>query len=151
MKFRQAVINDIEQLFTLEQKVVEAERPYNTDIKRGKPIYYDMVNLITGNDCYLIVAEEGGEIIATGYSQIQLSKQSLEHDKHAYLGFMYVSEKYRGKGLNKKIMDKLIYWSKTQGVNDHYLEAYSGNSPAIRAYEKAGFKPCLIEMKLNTE
>ena len=151
MKFRQANINDIEQLFALEQKVVEAERPYNSDIKKDKPIYYDIKKLISDSDSYLIVAEDKDEIIATGYAQIQLSKQSLQHEKHAYLGFMYVSEQYRGKGLNKKIFDRLISWSKNQGVNDHYLEVYSGNSSAIRAYDKMGFKPCLIEMKLNTE
>lgn len=151
MKYRQAVMTDIEQLFALEQKVVEAERPYNADIKNGKPIYYDMVNLISDNDSYLLVAEEGGEIVGTGYTQIQVSKDSLQHNKHAYLGFMYVSPKCRGKGLNQKITDRLISWSKDQGINDHYLEVYSGNSSAIRAYDKMGFKPCLIEMKLNTE
>ncbi len=151
MKYRQAVITDIEQLFALEQKVVEAERPYNADIKKNKPIYYDMKHLITKDDSYLLVAEDKGEIVGTGYSQIQMSKQSLEHKKHAYLGFMYVSPQYRGKGLNKTIMQKLISWSKNQGVNNHYLEVYSGNTSAIRAYEKTGFKPCLIEMKLNTE
>lgn len=151
MNFREAVISDIDQLFALEQKVVEAERPYNTSIKKGKPIYYDMQKLISDSDSYLIVAEDKGEIVGTGYAQIQLSKESLQHQKHAYLGFMYVSPKHRGKELNKKIIDKLFSWSKNQGVNDHYLEVYSGNSSAIRAYEKIGFKPCLIEMKLNTE
>ncbi|MBL4773848.1 MAG: GNAT family N-acetyltransferase [Alcanivoracaceae bacterium] len=151
MNFREAVINDINQLFILEQKVVEAERPYNASIKKGKPIYYDMLNLISDKYSYLIVAEEDGEIVGTGYAQIQLSKTSLQHENHAYLGFMYVSPRCRGKGLNKEIIDRLISWSKKQGVNDHYLEVYSGNSSAIRAYEKKGFKPCLIEMKLNTE
>lgn len=139
------------QLLSLEQKVVEAERPYNVDIKKDKPIYYDLPRLISDNDAYLLVAENNGEIVGTGYSQIQLSKQSLEHEKHAYLGFMYVSEKYRGKGLNKEIMNKLIAWAQNKGISNHYLEVYSGNNPAIRAYEKTGFKPCLIEMKLKIE
>jgi ribosomal protein S18 acetylase RimI-like enzyme len=52
--------------------------------------------------------------------------------------------------LNRKIIDRLIVWSIDQGVSNHYLEVYSGNSSAIRAYEKFGFKPCLIEMKLKT-
>jgi len=151
MNFREAVINDIEQLLALEQKVVEAERQYNASIKKGKPLYYDMKNLISNSDSYLIVAEDKGKIVGTGYAQIQLSKACLQHEKHAYLGFMYVSEQYRGKGLNKKIFDRLISWNKKQGVNDHYLEVYSANSSAIRAYDKMGFKPCLIEMKLNTE
>lgn len=150
MKFRQAVIPDLNKLLILEQKVVEAERPFNSSIKNSKPKYYDLDKLISEDDSYLLVAEDEGVIVATGYSQIQLSKESLEHERHAYLGFMYVSPKYRGQGLNKNIIDRLITWSKNQGVNDHYLEVYSGNSSAIRAYEKFGFNPCLIEMKFKT-
>jgi GNAT superfamily N-acetyltransferase len=150
MNFRLAVNNDIKQLLTLEQKVVEAERPFNSSIKNNKPKYYDFDLLISESDSYLLIAEDKGEIVATGYAQIQFSKESLEHESHAYLGFMYVSPEYRGKGLNKKIMDRLITWSENKGINDHYLEVYSGNSSAIRAYEKLGFKPCLIEMKLKT-
>jgi ribosomal protein S18 acetylase RimI-like enzyme len=150
MIFRKAKTNDLEQLLTLEQKVVEAERPYNTSIKIDKPKYYDIDKLISENDSNLLVAEVNSEIIASGYAQIQLSKESLEHERHAYYGFMYVSPDYRGKGINKKLIDRLVVWSKERGVNDHYLEVYSGNSPAIRAYEKLGFEPCLIEMKLKT-
>lgn len=151
MKFREAKISDIDQLFALEQKVVGAERPYNSDIKKGAPIYYDMRHLILDYNSHLIIAEEGSEIVATGYSQIQKSKPSLQHEYHAYLGFMYVSPKCRGEGLNQKIMTKLIVWSKNKGVNDYYLDVYSDNSSAIRAYEKIGFKFSMIEMKLNTE
>ena len=151
MKFREAVINDIEKLLELEQQVVEAERPFNPEIKNGKPIYYDMHKLLLDDNSCLLIAEDNGEIVATGYTQIQKSKQSLQHKKHAYLGFMYVSLDYRGQGLNQKIMQKLIQWSKSQGIKNHYLEVYSGNEPAIRAYGKVGFEPCLIEMKLNTD
>ena len=151
MNFREAVMNDLNQLYAFEQKVVEAERPYNASIKKGKPIYYDMKKLISDSDSYLIVAEDKGEIISTGYAQIQLSKASLQHEKHAYLGFMYVAPSYRGKGLNKKIIDKLILWSESRGIYDHYLDVYSGNASAIRAYEKIGFKENMVEMKLNKE
>lgn len=150
MNFRQATMNDIEQLLMFEQKVVEAERPFNSSIKAGKPRYYDLEKLISEDDSFLIVAEDMGKIIATGYAQIQSSKESLEHEQHSYLGFMYVSPEYRGQALNTRIMERLISWSTNQGVNDHYLEVYSGNSSAIKAYEKNGFKPCLIEMKLKT-
>ena len=151
MKFREAIMSDKYQLLALEQKVVDAERPFNTDIKEGKPIYYEMEDLIIGENSHLIVAEENGEIVGTGYSQIQKSKASLQHEYHAYLGFMFVSPKCRGKGLNQQIIKKLISWSKNKGVNDHYLDVYSDNASAIRAYEKIGFKACMIEMKLNSK
>ena len=148
LKFREAEHCDLEQLYALEQKVVEAERPFNSSIKTGHPTYYDIEALVSGSETCLLVAEDRGVVVATGYAQIRPSKAALEHEYHAYLGFMYVSSAYRGRGINKRIVEMLIAWSQTQGVSDYYLDVYSGNASAIRAYEKIGFEPCIIEMKL---
>ena len=148
MKIRKATINDREQLRLLEQRVVDAERPFNSSIKSGSPIYYDLDDLLVNDNAYLLVIEVENRIIATGYSQIRPSKHSLRHNTHAYLGFMYVCPKFRGKGLNKALTDKLICWSRNKGINAVYLDVYSDNRSAIRAYEKLGFEPSLLEMKL---
>jgi len=149
LNIREANLDDLPQLLELEQCVVEAERPYNDSIKDGTAIYYDIENLIKANNSCLLVAEAENSIIATGYAQIRDSKQSLKHMQHSYLGFMYVSPEYRGQGLNAKIMDKLIDWSRNKGAVDFYLDVYADNIPAIKAYEKVGFAPSLLEMKLN--
>jgi len=97
----------------------------------------------------LIIEDDTGEVVGTGYVQIRDSKQSHKHDRHGYMGFMYVAPSQRGKGLISILIEKLTQWSKEQGVEDFYLDVYSDNNSAIRAYEKLGFKPCLVEMKLN--
>lgn len=151
--FREATMDDMAQLKTLEQCVVEAERPFNPDIKVPEAHYYDLVELIQSPAAYLLVAEKNAEffeekvIVATGYAQIRASKPSLRHQLHAYLGFMYVTPDFRGQGLNQKIIERLKKWSKEQGVDTCYLDVYSHNQAAIRAYEKAGFSSNMIEMK----
>jgi RimJ/RimL family protein N-acetyltransferase len=97
------------------------------------------------------VAEDGNNIIATGYAQIRPSRQPLVYDQHSYLGFMYVAPDYRGQGINQQIIDLLVRWSQEQGIQECYLDVYAGNTAAIRAYEKLGFKPSLIEMKLRID
>lgn len=149
MNFRHATISDVDALLTLEQGVVEAERPFNSVIKAQEARYYDIPELIANEHSCLLVAEVAGEIVATGYVQIRQSKPSLVHDVHGYLGFMYVVPAYRGQGLNKQMMDRLIIWAEERGVNDFYLDVYSANQSAITAYEKAGFQPSLLEMKLH--
>lgn len=149
MKFREATMEDLATLRTLEQCVVEAERPFNEAIKEGSPRYYDIEDLITNERSLLLVAEDQGAIVGTGYVQIRASKQSLQHEEHAYLGFMYVAPEYRGQGLNAKLMNQLMDWSKERGIRDFYLDVYADNAAAVRAYEKAGFKPSLLEMKLH--
>ncbi len=146
---RKAVLSDEPILLDFEQKVLEAERPYDSSIKLVGAFYYDLKSLLTSDKSHFIVAEAGDNVIGCGYAQIRESKQSLIHDFHSYLGFMYVAPSYRGRGVNKRIVEELIEWSKRQGAPDCYLDVYSGNEAAIRAYEKAGFSKSMTEMKLK--
>jgi len=148
---RKALLKDQKTLLDLEQEVVEAERPYNPSIKPKNAIYYDLKTLLTDSLSHLLVAESEGKIIGTGYAQIKTSKGSLKHDKHAYLGFMYVAPHCRGLGINKLIMEKLIDWSKQQNIYDLYLDVYADNDAAIKAYEKVGFVKSLVEMQMKVE
>ncbi|WP_419146738.1 GNAT family N-acetyltransferase [Pseudoalteromonas 'SMAR'] len=149
MKIRAATSADIEALRALEQQVVAAERPFNQAIKAVDAIYYDLEAMLSDGNTHLIVGEIGNQIVATGYAQIRQSKAQLVHEQHGYLGFMLVLPEYRGQGLNQQVMEHLIEWCKARDINDFYLDVYSSNQAAIRAYEKAGFTPCLLEMKLH--
>jgi len=64
---------------------------------------------------------------------------------------MYVLPAYRGKGINKKIVQALQQWAVTQNVFELRLDVYYGNEPAIKAYEKIGFLKHMIEMRLETK
>lgn len=149
VNLRRASLTDESVLLEFEQKVLDAERPYNSTIKLRDASYYDLKRLITSSKSHLLVAEVKDRVVGSGYAQIRKSEQSLTHDIHSYLGFMYVVPEYRGRGINKIILEKLIQWSKSQGVSDCYLDVYSENAAAIRAYEKVGFTKSMIEMKLK--
>ena len=88
-------------------------------------------------------------IVGSGYARIRESKAHLTHDFHVYLGFMFVAPTHRGRGINQLVIQSLISWGKSQGMQDFYLEAYAQNNSALRAYEKLGFKASLLEMKLS--
>lgn len=148
---REARSEDYESLLALEQKVIAAERPYNAALKESGAYYYDIEKLISDQGSKLVVGEVSGVIIATGYVQVRQSKPALDHDSHGYLGFMYVAEEYRGLGLNKVVLQDLVDWGQRQGVTNFYLDVYAENNPAVRAYEKFGFRASLLEMKLDTE
>jgi len=145
---RQATVSDKQALLNFEQAVIEAERPFNSQIK-DQAHYYDIDHLIKSDTSCLIVAQYNGDIIGTGYVSIRASKHSLVHEQHGYLGFMFVSPEYRGQGVNQRVIDALIEWAKSKSIHDFYLDVYSENQAAINAYEKLGFKPTLLEMKVN--
>lgn len=149
MIFRAATHADLVQLRALEQGVVEAERPFNPELRPAPVRYYDLEALIDSADSELLVVEVDREIQACGYAQIRPSKPSLRHERHAYLGFMIVAPALRGQGINAKVIERLLDWAKRRGVSDFYLDVYFENRAAVRAYEKMGFQPSLLEMKLS--
>ena len=149
LKIRQANLNDIEILLEFEQRLVDYERNLTSHIKEGHINYYNIESLIKRSDATVLVAENNGEIIGSGYALIKSNKTYKTPEKYVYLGFMYVKEKYRGEGVNKRIINQLIEWGKNNGYYIFKLDVYSKNSSAINAYEKAGFKGEELNMILN--
>ncbi|MGI9271075.1 MAG: GNAT family N-acetyltransferase [Woeseiaceae bacterium] len=150
MKLRPAQPDDLSILLAFEQGVIEEERPCNDAIRKTDVKYYDLDGLIADPNASLQVVELDGRIVGCGYAKLRQSEATYMHDQHAYLGFMYVEPNFRRQGINKLIIESLISWSRDRGVNDIYLDVYTENGAAVRAYEKAGFTPLLLEMKLES-
>lgn len=147
---REATAKDLEILLTFEQGIVSAERPFNRTLIDGEIHYYDLNEFIQSPDATLIVVENDDEIVASGYALIKKSEKDYNKFKnYAYLGFMYVKPEYRGKGINKIITDELINWSRSKGISEIRLDVYAENASAVKAYEKAGFEPHLLTMRLK--
>ncbi|WP_297819647.1 GNAT family N-acetyltransferase [uncultured Paraglaciecola sp.] len=146
---RAAVQADLPILKEFEQDIIATERPFNDSLKSEYICYYDIGALIDSENSSVLVAEDDGMIVGSGYARIRESKAHLTHDFHVYLGFMFVAPTHRGRGINQLVIQSLISWGKSQGMQDFYLEAYAQNNSALRAYEKLGFKASLLEMKLS--
>jgi len=148
---RKATLEDLPTLLKFEQGVIEAERPMDPTIKDGKINYYDISEIITNENSDVFVVEINNEIVASGYAKIKSDRHYLKHKKQGYLGFMFVPKDQRGKGANKLIIDALLKWCKERDVFEIRLDVYDVNLPAIKAYEKVGFKKHLINMRLNLQ
>ena len=148
---RSATALDIENLLAFEQGVIETERPFDATLKDGHIIYYDLDGLIARDDAEVVVAELNGQIIASGYAKIKNSKPYLKHEKHAYLGFMFVTPTHRGKGINQLVIEFLKDWAVSENIYELRLNVYFDNTSAIHSYEKIGFSKHMIEMRLDTQ
>ncbi|RNL92667.1 GNAT family N-acetyltransferase [Sinomicrobium pectinilyticum] len=148
IQIRQATPGDLDTLLEFEQGIIEAERPFDSTLKEEKISYYDLGAYIEDSNTEVVVAECDGQLIGSGYARIMEALPYLKHEKYAYLGFMYVRPGYRGKGVNKQIVDALKKWSLKQGVTEMRLNVYSANEAAIKAYEKAGFVKHIINMRM---
>jgi GNAT superfamily N-acetyltransferase len=146
---RSARLAELEILKSFEQGIVEYERPYGDTLKEQGVSYYDLEELILSADAHILVATSNEEVIGSGYIKIVPSKDYYTHSHHAHLGFMYVIPEFRGKGINKMIIDKLLNWARSKDIVEARLEVYAENEGAVKAYTKTGFGPNLLEMRMT--
>ena len=144
---RRAAPSDLATLRRFEQGIVAAERPFDPTIRRGEVQYYDIGALIASNEAYVAIAERGGEAIGCGLVRKKASPIYVDPPFHAYVGLIYVEPAHRGKGVSELIISTLTDWARENGLTEIRLEVYPANAAAVRAYEKAGFAPYMLEMR----
>lgn len=147
---RQATIEDLPMLLTFEQGIIIAERPFDPTLVDGHFNYYDLKAMIPAEDAAIYVAQKGDELVGSGSVLIADAKPYLKHNSYAHIGFMFVKPEFRGQGISQAILEELRNWSVSKNLVEFRLKVYDDNPRAIRAYEKAGFKKHLIEMRYIT-
>ena len=149
MILRSATLDDLDTLLAFEQGIITTERPFDVTLREGHINYYDIAKMIEADNVEVAVAELDSEIIGSGYARIDDSKDYLKFTQHAYLGFMYVDPKHRGTGVNQQLLEYLKRWAIAKNLTELRLEVYDENLPAIKAYEKAGFRKLLVQMRMG--
>jgi ribosomal protein S18 acetylase RimI-like enzyme len=148
---RPARTQDLDSLLRFEQGVIDAERPFDATLADGPVRYYDIGAMLLRDDVRFLVAEAESRLIGCGYARIVTAEPYLKHPRQGYLGLMYVDTAYRGDSVVGRIIEELKHWCRAQEVLELRLEVYEGNRAAIRAYEKAGFSPHMLEMRLGLD
>jgi GNAT superfamily N-acetyltransferase len=149
ISIRDAEPKDLPVLLQFEQGIVKAERPFDPTLAEDPISYYDIKNLITNDNSKVIVAIIGEKIVGSGFAIILKASTYLAHEKYVNLHFMYTDPEYRGKGVNSLIIEELKKWAHSKDLFEIRLTVYQDNFPAIKAYEKVGFKKHIIEMRLE--
>ncbi|GMN10464.1 hypothetical protein MTsPCn9_35300 [Croceitalea sp. MTPC9] len=146
---RDATLADLPILLQFEQELIMAERPFDVTIKEDPVSYYDIEAYILNEEVKVVIAVYNNQIISSGYALKKEARHYLNHKYYGYLGFMYTVEEYRGMGINKKIVDVLKNWCLDNGLKEIRLTVYQNNQPALKAYAKTGFRPHILEMRLD--
>ncbi|WP_196140085.1 GNAT family N-acetyltransferase [Aliikangiella sp. G2MR2-5] len=148
---RRAEPSDMPVLLQFEQGIIAAERPFDPTLKNGHINYYDIGEMIVSDTAEVLVVTAEDNIVASGYAKIKQSKDYVEHESHAFLGFMFVLPEFRGKRVNQMIIDGLTQWAKSRDISEIRLEVYAENEAAIRAYKKAGFYEHIVRMRAKID
>lgn len=104
--------------------------------------------LIAGERSACFVAEAGGEVVGylVGYTR---EPSSLRPVKTAELESMFVREAWRGQSAGARLIRAFSQWANGQGAQSISVTAYSANQRAIAFYQRAGFAPQHLTLKLE--
>jgi len=148
---RSASPSDLAVLLKFEQGIVNAERPFDDTLKPDPISYYDVAALIRSADAEVAVAEKDERLIGSGYARKKPARDYVAAEFLAFIGFLYVVPDMRGQGVNQAVLDHLFEWARRQGLPEIHLTVYPENASALRAYQKSGFDPYILEMRLNLD
>lgn len=139
MKIRRCEINDADNMLKMlleldketEYMLFEAdERP--NDINRVKA----MINQSINGDNLLLIATEDDNIIGFLSAQRGIIRK-IKHTAYIVVG---IRERFRGKGIGKKLFCELDLWAKENNISRLELTVMCPNSMAKQLYEKNGFE-----------
>ncbi len=128
--------------------IVEYEDRYHSDFKRLNMEWLEKYGLLEAPDLELLndprgkVLDKGGTILLAieGSRVIATAGLKKEKDDQFELVKMSVDPHYRGQGISKLMMDHCLEFAKISKASKIILFSNSQLQPAIRLYEKYGFK-----------
>lgn len=148
IQYREINTNDLEEISHLRMDFLReiAEKPIPNQLLENIQKYLD-IHFHDGS-CFGLVAIHENKIIAKGLICVYhvLPDEYAEDGCLGKLYSIYTLPMYRGKGIMKELIEKLIDLAKEKNVNNLYLAA---EEKAIPLYQRLGFRMLDNEMKLD--
>ncbi|MPY57370.1 GNAT family N-acetyltransferase [Streptomyces spongiae] len=96
----------------------------------------------------LLVAVHDGEVV--GHLSGSLTEPSaMRPVRSATLMAMYVWPRHRGSGVGARLVRAFLAWVREQGAEQAEVTAHSDNLDGIRFYEREGFRPHSLTLRLT--
>ena len=145
---RRAEEKDIERIAELWWEMAQFHKNYPVLAYKAKPRekYINAAKTIVARSLkkrknFSFVAVKGAEVIGfvSGSFEFYLPSPFV-YNKLAYVKHLSVTEKYRGIGVGKALMNAVFQEAKKKGIKIAYLNVHMENVDAIKFYEELGFK-----------
>lgn len=97
-------------------------------------------------DVVVLVAEEGGEVVGFAYAGLEGPDYMSLRGAAGALYDIVVDPRCRGGGIGRQLLDAALAFLKAHGAPRVVLSRAVQNEPARRLFERAGFRPTMVEM-----
>ncbi|MCU0605150.1 MAG: GNAT family N-acetyltransferase [Desulfobacterales bacterium] len=137
VRIRPAGIQDLEELVELLRRLFSIEADFEVNAsrqRRGLSMLLDG----GGEHRILFAAEAGGRVVGMASAQTLIS--TAEGGFAALVEDVVVAESFRGRGIGRMLVAAIERWAADRGVTRLQLLADRANAPALRFYDKQGWK-----------
>ena len=83
-----------------------------------------------------LVARAGQQAVGLAWARIPEGEPEVAH-----LFQVWVAPEHRGRGVGQLLLEAVLAWARTAGVRELALDVTRGDTPAVRLYARAGFRP----------
>ena len=148
---RKAKNNELETIQKLNYQLFLHEKEFDSFLnmkwpfeKAGEDYFRKRID---GKGGVCLVAEVNGEIV--GYLAGGLAKTYSYRTikKIAELENTLVKEEFRGQGVGEKLFEEFVEWSKSMEIKRIKVSVSTGNSNAVKFYERISFAPYTSELE----
>ena len=101
---------------------------------------------ISSEDSDILVADDSGKLVGFIMLSVYESSPIAEIKKYGHIGYFFVKQNMRRKGIGKEIYKKSLEWLKNKKIKRISLEVNFLNKKTIELYKKLGFKEFEINM-----
>ena len=143
MRVRAASIDDLQTIvgFIAEEAREAEDRAQSLDtLERGIGAALDDPSIAR----YWLLVDDAD--VACGCTSVVKEWSDWNAGYYWWIQSMYIVPEKRGQGLMTKLLDAVVEEMERQGGLELRLYVHQDNKRAIRAYEKAGFKPSPYEI-----
>lgn len=131
VSIREVTLRDFDQVFGLLKQLWAGRDLDYADMKK----VFD--HNLNAPDHFYIVAHSGPQIV--GYCSLMVKHNLWQQGLLGNVNEMVVEENYRGKGIGKKLMERIIQIAREQNCKCLELESSFHREKAHAFYEELGF------------
>ena len=104
--------------------------------------------LTNKNGCFFI-AYDGKKMV--GYANGGAKEYSYRNKRYFEIENIGVIPNYKRKGIGKRLLQKILDWTKSRNFERIHLNCYIKNQEALKFYRKLGFKEIDVSLEIDLE
>ncbi len=149
ISIRRAKKDDVKQVYEIYLEFLEEIKKYEPEVttKHKKKIRAYVLKELKSHKHIFLLAFNENKLIGCIKATINESKPYLIYKKIANFDWIFISKKYRRKGVGVKLTRNMEQLLKDRGVEYCYLNVNIKNKDSISLQSKIGFKKHWIEFR----